>query len=127
MSYKTASALGLITIKVNAIQTNPTEPIPLETLEDKYPSLFNGIWKLKYFEVKLHIDENVPPIAQSARRILFHLWRNASATLNDLEAQEIIEKIASEQVPLGCGQLLLFQKLMGESDFVLIWECPTVQ
>ena len=49
---------------------------------------------LKNFEVKLHIDENVRPVAQAARRVPFHLRKKAAATLRDLESQGIIEPVS---------------------------------
>ena len=55
--------------------------------------MYNGIGKLKNVEVKLHIDENIPPVAQPARRIPFHLRKKVSTALKKLEKDEIIEKV----------------------------------
>ena len=104
MSYKTASALDLIHIKVNQVHTKQSKPVTLQDLEDRYPAIFNGIGKLKDYVVKLHIDENVQPVAQAARRIPFHLRKKVSTTLRDLENQGIIEKV-EERVPHGYHQL----------------------
>ncbi len=41
----------------------------------------------------MHIDHAVCPVAQSARRIPFHLRRKVSATLKQLEKDDIIEKV----------------------------------
>ena len=46
--------------------------------------------------MKLHIDESVHPVAQAARRILFHLRKKVTATLRDLESQRIIEPVSVE-------------------------------
>ena len=70
LSYQTASALGLIMTNINKLQPEYTGH---EQLLKKYAHLFDGIGTLKNFEVKLHIDENVPPVAQSPRRIPFHM------------------------------------------------------
>ena len=43
--------------------------------------------------MKLHIDETVTPVAQSARRIPFHLRKKVSTELKKLEEQDIIEKV----------------------------------
>ena len=48
---------------------------------------------MKNFEVNLHIDESVRPVAQPARRIPFHLRQKVSAALDKLEQQGIIEKV----------------------------------
>ena len=86
MSFATASKLGLVDVKVNSVATD-------SNLIEQYPSVFQGIGKLKDYEVKLHIDETVPPVAQSARRIPFHLRKKVSAELKKLEEQDVIEKV----------------------------------
>ena len=49
-------------ININKLQPEYTGH---EQLLKEYAHLFDGIGTLKNFEVKLHIDENVPPVAQS--------------------------------------------------------------
>ena len=61
LSYKTASAMGLIKLKINMVK--PEHPTH-EQLLNEYAHIFDGIRTLKDFEVKLHIDESVPPVAQ---------------------------------------------------------------
>ena len=34
-------------------------------LKMKYPKVFQGVGKLKDFKLHLHVDPNVPPVAQS--------------------------------------------------------------
>ena len=57
-------------ININKLQPEYTGH---EQLLKEYAHLFDGICTLKNFEVKLHIDESVPPVAQSPRRIPFHM------------------------------------------------------
>ena len=90
LSYNTANDLGLIKLSVNA--TNG-KPFASDTLKALSPKLFNGIGRLRTFEVKLHIDEHIPPVAQAARRIPFHMRRKVSEGLNELEKQDIIERV----------------------------------
>ena len=94
MSYKTASALDLVRVEINTVQKNDNVLVTVDDLEQKYPSLFRGIGKLKNFEVKLHTDKNVQPVAQAARRIPFHLRKRVATTLRDLESQGIIEPVS---------------------------------
>ena len=86
LSYTTAHALGVVDVKINAITAG-------DELTQKYPTLFDGIGKLKDFEVKLHIDQSVKPVAQPARRIPFHLRKQVEAELERLEQQNIIERV----------------------------------
>jgi hypothetical protein len=65
LSYQTASELNMITLHVNKVSPS----VSSNDIAKKYPGIYNGIGKLKNFEVKLHIDKQVPPVAQSARRV----------------------------------------------------------
>ena len=47
-----------------------------QKLINEYSELFEGIGKLKDKDIKLHIDESVPPVAQPHRRIPFHMREN---------------------------------------------------
>ena len=44
-------------------------------------------------ELHLHIDDSVPRVAQPARRIPFHLQKQMSEELEQLEWQGIIKKV----------------------------------
>ena len=90
LSYETAAALNLITLRVQSIKQ---EYQTHEQLVQEYGHIFEGIGTLKNFEVNLHIDESVRPVAQPARRIPFHLRQKVSAALDKLEQQGIIEKV----------------------------------
>ena len=46
----------------------------------------------------LHIDKEVPPVAQQARRIPFHLHKRVEKELDHLELQGIIEDVEG---PMG--------------------------
>ena len=66
LSFATASKLSLVNVNVRNATTDLN-------LIERYPNVFKGIGKLKKYEVKLHIDATVQPVAQSASRIPFHL------------------------------------------------------
>ena len=90
LSYNTASALGLVTVNVQAVEQRPSKH---EALLEEYDTIFNGIGQLKDFKVKLHIDHTVTPVAQPARKILFHMRQKVAAALEKLESEGIIEKM----------------------------------
>ena len=54
MSSETAERLKLIKLKINSIET-------------KHEKFFSSIRKLKDYELKLFIDNTVPPVAQKVR------------------------------------------------------------
>ena len=64
-----------------------------EQLLKEYAHLFDGIGTLNNFEVKVHIDEHVPPVAKSPRRIPFHMRQKVSEALDQLGRDGIIEKV----------------------------------
>ena len=78
LSYKIASALGLVTVNVQAIEHRQLNH---QRLIDTYGNIFNGIGQLKDFSVKLHIDPAVPPVAQPARKIPFHMRKQVADKL----------------------------------------------
>ena len=90
LSCKTATELGLIDVHVQQIQNHQ---MVSDQLIQQYPHLFEGIGKLKDFEVHLHIDQSVPPVAQPHRRIPFHMRKKVEQELENLEKQGIIEKV----------------------------------
>ena len=63
-------------------------------LTDKYPMLFRGLGKLRDFQLELHIDPDVRPVAQRARRIPVALQLGVEKKLEELLQQEIIEKVS---------------------------------
>ena len=59
---------------------------------NKYPQVFHGLGKLKDREIKFHIDENVVPVAQSPRRISFHVRDQVAKELERLEKWTLLKK-----------------------------------
>ena len=75
-SYETSVDLGLV-LEINAVTSNNVQcGSNVKNLINEYSELFEGIGKLKDKEIKLHIDESVPPVAQPYRRIPFHMREN---------------------------------------------------
>jgi len=91
LSYKTASELGLIKIKVDTVKQD--DGITVEKLAQKHPELFAGVGMLKNHQVQLHIDPNVKPVAQPHRRIPFHLQKMVEKEIQILLEQDIIEPV----------------------------------
>ena len=90
LGYKTATSLGVIDLHVNKVAAETPEH---ERLTAQYPNLFKGIGNLKGVEIKLHIDKEVPPVVQQARRIPFHLRKQVEKELDHLESLGIIEDV----------------------------------
>ena len=58
LSYKTAHNLSLVDVKINHVHSQPQTS---DELMLQYPTLFQGIDKLKDAEVRIHIDDTVTP------------------------------------------------------------------
>ena len=62
-------------------------------LQAKYPAVFVGVGKLKGYKLKLHVDPDVTPVAQKARRVPFALREKVTSKVEDLNAKEIVERV----------------------------------
>ena len=90
LSKNTAEELGVIKMGlfVNAIQNN-------NEIFTKYPEAFEGLGKLKDFQLKIPIDHKVPPVAQKLRRVPYQLRGKLEKKLDELEELNIIEKVTT--------------------------------
>lgn len=60
----------------------------------KYPDVFEGVGKLKGYELDLHIDDKVKPVAQPVRRLPFGLREKVDEKLDELIENDIIEEVS---------------------------------
>ena len=108
----TALELGLLKVNDSVVEVNQyvnTLPIQPELKAQPEPKgqpsgspkndqlvadAFQGIGKLKDFQLDLHINKDVKPVAQAARRIPFHLRSKVEAELENLPSHGIIEKVS---------------------------------
>ena len=65
----------------------------IDKLVEEYDELFHGLGKLKGYQVKLHIDESVQPVAQPHRRVPFHVRQQLEEQLKRDEEFGVIERI----------------------------------
>ena len=97
LSYKTANELELISViaQTDTSVSSTTVPSALSStqLRSECSDLFDGIGKMKDFQVHHHIDPSVPPVTQPHRRIPFHLRKKLDTELDKLERQGIIEPV----------------------------------
>ena len=76
LSWKTSQELGLLKAVHNV---NDDSSPTTEKLIKEYDELVHGLGKLKGYQIKLHIDESVPPVAQPHRRVPFHVRQQLEA------------------------------------------------
>ena len=90
---KTATELGLLHVgMLNSLsqeQANENTESIIRSFEDR----FQGTGKLKDFQLKLHIDETVTPVAQTSRQIPFKMRKQVEQKIDELEKCDFIEKV----------------------------------
>jgi len=89
LGKKTATELGILRVGI----PEKVNQLSVDELVNKYPHLFQGVGRLKDYEVKLHINPEVQPVAQKARKIPYGLRDKVETEINSLLAQGIIEPV----------------------------------
>ena len=62
-----------------------------DTLKN-YPENFSGLGKLRHYQVKLHIDPSVKPVAVPPRPIPYHLRERYQKAIDEMVQQDVIEE-----------------------------------
>ena len=93
IGHTVSEKLGILRIGVNNCNVKPPSDDQKEELRRKYPKIFQGLGKLKGYQLKLHIDESVYPVAQPVRRIPFSRRKRLMNKLDELEKLGVIEKV----------------------------------
>ena len=87
--YSASERLQLVTVH----HANSINNSLVEEYVTRHPQLFTGVGKMADFQVDLHIDKTVSPVAQPHRRIPFHARKKLEAELDALEKNDIIERV----------------------------------
>ena len=91
LGRQTATQLGLLRVGPQVSSINCA--VPPHSLRQRYPSVFDGVGKLTNYQQKISINTNIKPVAQPPRRIPFHVRKQVSAKLEELERLDIMEKV----------------------------------
>jgi len=89
LSCETAIQLGVLKI-VRNIEGDTSNA---EAILEEHQDVFEGIGKLKDYQLKIPIDNDVEPVVQATRRVPFNLRDKLSQKLDELEAKDIIERV----------------------------------
>ena len=92
LSRETAETLGILKIGPGVCALM-SEKLTVEDIQKEYPSVCNGIGKLKNYQARIHVDPNVSPVAQHARRIPFAMEEKLEAKIHELLRDDIIEPV----------------------------------
>jgi hypothetical protein len=94
----TAISLGILKIGVPQESVNSVSDDRKAIIKQKFPKCFEGVGKLKDFQLKIPIDESVKPVIQPIRRIPFLLREKLDRKLEELQQFDIIEKVESPSI-----------------------------
>jgi hypothetical protein len=102
IGYRTAVELGVLKMcdspgEVNSVkigrESESAKSHDFDELRVKYSKCFEGVGKLKDFQLDLHIDESVKPVAQPLRRLPYSLRKGVEKKLQELLDLDIIESV----------------------------------
>ena len=79
----------------------------VSTLLEEYAEVFEGVGHLKGFEQKLHIDDSVPPVAQTYRRIPFNLRPQLEKWLQESQDNDLIEPVVNKSTEWVSGVVIV--------------------
>ena len=88
LGRQTASELGVLKMGPDVMSIGEAVPVM-----ERYKEVFEGVGKLKDYQLKLHIDPNVKPVAQHARRIPYSLRDKVKEKIDELVELDIIEPV----------------------------------
>ncbi|CAB4015928.1 Hypothetical predicted protein [Paramuricea clavata] len=91
LGRQTTTQLGLLRFGPQVSSINCA--VSPHSLRQRYPSVFDGVGKLTNYQQKISINTNIKPVAQPPRRIPFHVRKQVSAKLEELERLDIIEEV----------------------------------
>ena len=98
IGYKTATEVGALKVCEPEEDDSPNEIVnslrdDFQDLKDKYAKCFKGVGKLSDFQLELHIDRDVQPVAQPVRRMPYSLRKGVEKKLDELLALDVIEPV----------------------------------
>ena len=89
-------------------------------IREKYPALFTGVGKLKGYKLKLHINEDVTPVAQPVQRLPFGLRDKVDEKLDELLDMGIIEEVPEATPTTWVSPLVVVPKAGGKDIRVCV-------
>jgi hypothetical protein len=95
ISSATAQDLGLISLHINKLST--TNDKKLDKILSKHTTVFKGLGKLNDVKLQLYIDQDQTPKIQPNRRIPFHIRNKVKNALEELEQEDVIERVPDKQ------------------------------
>ena len=81
------------TVKIYPSTINQITVGSTQAIVDKHDAVFRGVGRLKDYQLKIHIDPEVTPVAQPQRRVPFHVRKDVEKKLQELQDLDLIEDV----------------------------------
>jgi hypothetical protein len=116
---------GTCAKQLGIIRFNPTSEVfqPINMIDEQknelqhilqnYPQNFKGLGKMKNYQVKLHVDPNVKPVASPPRATPYHLQERVNKAITDMIAKGVIEEHPTTQPALWVSNAVIAPKSDG--------------
>ena len=101
ISRQDSIELGILCIGDLAYNVKSANCKIMTNMKTKYPSAFSGLCKLRDYQLRLHIDQSVMPVAQPIRIILFFRRQKVIDKLKKLESLDVTERVKKKKTPAG--------------------------
>ena len=103
LGRETAISLGVLKLEahVNSLEVSTDGAKGEASMFETFSGCCEGIGKLKDFQLKVPIDPEVQPVAQSIRRVPYHLRDKLSTKLDERVELDITEKLIEWTKLLG--------------------------
>ena len=91
-----AKCLQVLTVGPELVSTATVNSVKrdFESIAKRFPKVFSKVGKLSGYQLKLHIDHKITPIAQKPRQVPYPLKEKVQQKIKELLHLDIIEKVS---------------------------------
>ena len=94
LGRKTATDLGLLRVGPEYLSmVKQSVGTAVHAIVNKHDAVFNGVGKLKDYQLKVHLNPDITPVAQPQCRLPFHVRKDVEKKLKELQDLDIIEDV----------------------------------
>ena len=128
LGKKTATDLGLLRVGPEYLSmVNQSVGTAVHAIVNKHDAVFNGVGKLKDYQLKVHLNPDITPVAQRQRRLPFHVRKDVEKKLQELQDVDITEDVEGPTpwvsplvaVPKSNGDVRVCVDMRGANEAVI--------
>ena len=87
LAKKTATDLGLLSVGPEYLSmVNQSVGTAVHVIVNKHDAVFKGVGKLKDYQLKVHLNPYISPVARPQRRLPFHVRKDVEKKLQELRS-----------------------------------------